>query len=1071
MNAQFSRVARLHGNKTAHFRMWKSGKAWLFGAALLVTLSGAGFLPQTLGIVQPKSIYADTLATNTLTIMVPASSVPAGASAYIWQWGTLSPANSYQALTLNSSGTYWVGTFSPAAGASFIAGYSANAIAGSTSWDNGFTKLTGDTSLSSSQSAPVLELVENGASMALTIPVLTASALPAGTVGVPYDLSATPATLTDPSHLGAGVVTSYSITGPSGTTFSGATFTPDASGQYTVTYTYAYTTPAGTAENVTTTATVQVGTPNHNTITTPASGPTFNQLAPTDLSASAQGVTDSGAETPTIQSVSFTPDGSSTPQTLSADASGKYTFPNKGSYSITYTDSTGATGVLSGNVAALPAIFTPVSGASTTGALNASFDTASLVTLTDPNNKAITTANARIKVTGPSNSQFSGGIVLSADSTQFTPDVSGTYTVDYAYVDGTGTTQTTRQTITIGAQPTLNASGNFENSIVVSADTSGNVAYDSTVQGVSVTDETAPLATPTVTLVNTADQTQTPLVANAGGTYTLNVPAGDVLAQYLVQWSYPNAAPSSIEQSVTVLANGYTLPLIAATSNSNIAVNAVFDPKNGLTVTDSTKTPVDAVTALADGTLTIEVYDPAGAPVSLAADSTFIPEMIGNYSVVYTYTDPATGLLALTTSTVMSLPTGIAGTLTENLAQPETAYTFAPSALTKTGTAGAQTTYTDANGLTVSVVDPQNTLAPTDSNFDNGTLVFDSVVDDASGNAIAPSADGTYLLAPGTYTPTYTYTAHDPNNGQLPLSVQIAGKLVIHAAPTLSGQTNATHQLTGTDTTFRYTADPNITASDGSTVAISSVVDASGASVIAQFDGSYALPVGTYTITYTSPLAGSVSETVTITPAPVTVTISYRDASTSKALTPQSSVALTGNVGESVRVPAAPTIAGYTPSVITYNGASVSADSQILLTANAALNYTYTPIPSSSSSSSSSAASSTSGTPASSASSSSSSASSNSSASSSSSALPSSSLSSSSSSSLSSSVSSAASPSMTTLSTSAPTSQKAAKNLSNRANAVLPKAGDSTQEQTLSQLTTIFVAGAAITIVRRKKRA
>ncbi|MDR0199521.1 MAG: LPXTG cell wall anchor domain-containing protein [Streptococcaceae bacterium] len=821
-----------------HFRSWKSGKFWLYGAALLATLSVGGVAT---GIV-PISTFDFSITAQgatsspTVTIEVPVNAIPAGNTPYIWSWGDANLNNVYTPLTLNAAGTAYQLTFTPSSisGLGFLVGYSVHDDAGLTSWDNDFVKLDPNNQINGgldSGSSYVFYVDAKGNYTTLVAPTVTApTSLPKGTVGENYDLATTPATVSDPNNMGTGTISSYSVADPLGTavSVSGTSFTPETPGRYTVTYTYAYTTPAGTTLYASDQTTLQVASQHPNTINLPKA-PDITQGKATDLSPATIGVTTSPDTTAAldIQSVLWTPAGSTTAQELAANDDGTYTFPTSGTYAITYEDATGATATLTGNVVAQPASFTPTPGASTTAVAGNPFDTASLVSLTDPNNSAITIANAVITVLGPSSSAYFSTAQELQATTLFTPDVTGTYRLTYSYVDGTGKTQTYSTTLTVVPQPEMSVTDSFQSTLTVNANSAGSYNYDPATQGVSVKDPADSKAQPVVVVQDSAG---TALIPSANGTYTLS--AGNI---YYTQWSYPNAAPY-IEQTIIVLANGQSLPTLDIPVSTTTALETFVNLINLASLTDGNGKSVDAASALADGTLTISMQDASGNTVDTSNPTSWLASALGSYTLTYTYTDATTGLTLSNTLQLVVTPKTLTLTLPEDIT-------------------------TQLTGKETYLFNPQ-TASVTDSSSatDNGYFAPIQLLD-ASGTLISPDDSGDYNLSAGVYSVLYSYNYYDAAGNAMP-ALEGVQKITVLAAPVLSAGHNQTLYLKAGQSTVVYS--PDVTASDGSEVTVTVTTEKGKATQLS--NGSYLLTAGSYQFSYTDANTSNspVSEVITV---------------------------------------------------------------------------------------------------------------------------------------------------------------------------------------------------------------
>lgn len=761
----------MNEQKVSHFRTWKSGKKWIYAGAVITALSIGGLVSNFIPGNQSVLIaHADTV----------------GQTATITYWATDTTKTSYSAWVWNADGSgKWVVLNAVGNGAytgTFTTGDGDTAldiiITPESDWNAGQSP-TISTTIATSGNSQVAINQNYSAYAVTTTPTLSAPTDNpiSGTIGTPVQVDTTPA-ITDPNKMGIGTVTSVTVSGPSTSSIqeqnitADGTFTPDVAGQYTITYNYGYTNLDTTTSTTSATTTINVTGDIVNTITT-GTAPLVTEQNTVDLSAVATGTTDSNADvTPDIRSVVFTPTGSTTSQTIAVISGTTYKFPSVGTYTVTYEDATGATSTLTGTVEPAPSYFTST-GASDTATVGDSLDVTSYQTLINPDNTAVSINDATITVTGPDDSSSyseSQTLDVADGQTIFTPDVAGTYTINYSYVDATSTTQKSQEVITVNDAPTLNIDDNFQSQQNINADESGKAVFNPITQGVTVTDASNSNPTPTVIITDNNDSTYTPLIPNTDGTYTLTT-NGNTMESYTVEYSY-DGLDNTVWQTINVLQNGLSVPVITVNSSRTVNVNSLVSDTQNLSITDSSGNQVSIPDALADGSLIISVYDSAGNPVDVDSVGNFIPDLIGNYTVYFDYTD---------TNTAMSATEVIE----QVVVNPKVT---APADITEKLTGSGSRLIFTPDPTEVTVDDPQNTDT-SDPDYDYGsvslgdaegeniiTISSDNTDDNAS---VIDNGEGTYSLTAGTYTVTYTYTAYDPNNPWQPVTVTVTQNITV----------------------------------------------------------------------------------------------------------------------------------------------------------------------------------------------------------------------------------------------------------------------------------------------------
>ncbi|GHU37047.1 hypothetical protein FACS1894193_01550 [Bacilli bacterium] len=843
-------------SKVPCFRVWKSGKVWLYGASILASLFVFGLAPTFVTNASFGSIVAqaDVVKSGT-TILVNSAHMNGAKYIYIWNQNTGSIDGQMSYVGNN----YYAYTYSGAAPSALTLALSDIDGQSGTSWPGERGNMpVADGAGNVTGILPTYHFVTvNGSSVQEeSAPTLTApSALPDGVSGTRYDLSAQAqpvyATTYATTALTQGNLT-YRVTDAKGAavTMSGATFVPTSAGVYTVTYEQSYTDAAGQTYGVEATQTLAVT--NH--IATPVKGQDIVSGISTDLSATALGVTSSdGSLTPTI--VSVTLDG----QPVKPDSSSltHYTFGTSGTYVVTYADSTGATGTITGKVTpATPtladtdvsytdgtalapttsidlsvayvgdeiqvpdapqiqgksfvgvtyngvavqvgdkitltakgalvytyvAYFTSLTPAGTsTGQVGTALDAASLQTLVDPNNSAVSITNATITVTDstgnsiPLDGSYQGHYWVLG--TTFTPSYADIYTITYSYTNQSGTVQTATQTVNVLPAPTIDASGipmsaDGTNTLVVNADASGSYHFNPSIsitginQGYDI--DGNPVATVIympVTYTDPAtgvtDSSQFPV----GGMLVLDSDGNDVdpatltIGTYTVEWQYAGANGTAV-MVIQILPAGKVAPTISANqydlvpSGQTVDLNlASSDGAAYVSLTDSNGQAVDLVSALADGSLTIAVTDPFGASVGLTGTS-FTTSLNGYYSINYDYTDPTTGLSISAQGSIFVQPQVIAPDASGLQAGKDT-FIFDTPQVVDAENGGK----TDGTGY---VRNPNYVGYDTnvsDGNMSDAGNFTSKTLTDASGNVILPANFD--KLQAGTYTATYVYSYSD----------------------------------------------------------------------------------------------------------------------------------------------------------------------------------------------------------------------------------------------------------------------------------------------------------------------
>lgn len=231
--------------KQTHFRMWKSGKNWLYAAAALVSIGT---------IATAGAIASDA---STIQINYTAPSGAANQPVYAYWWGLPSnPSSPGDAGTQLSTtdGTHYSLTMPDFSGG---IGSGAGLILINTPNWNGTKLISGGQMNLAPADSEIVDVDSSGNPTTTTFnePTITAPSNLKGTVNTPIDLTAT---VNNPDKLTVTTGLQVSVNGKA--VSDPSTYTPTANGSYAVTYSYGYKLPNGTDGTATQSATLLVGT-------------------------------------------------------------------------------------------------------------------------------------------------------------------------------------------------------------------------------------------------------------------------------------------------------------------------------------------------------------------------------------------------------------------------------------------------------------------------------------------------------------------------------------------------------------------------------------------------------------------------------------------------------------------------------------------------------------------------------------------------------------------------------------------------------------------------------------------
>ena len=544
----------LEEKKISHFRMWKKGKTWCFGAAVLSVLTLGMMLPNVYGSLNTTLVaHADTTTNMTSTNLT------------IWTGGTNYDNVKLYAYVFNTGNSSLDNTFIPLTNMTGTGGdYASTTITGLNTASLGLIITTQNNFDSNDKLYQGTQAVDangniNIAAQALSqteyavnqkgdwsktvaVPTITAPQISNATTG--SSVTIPEATITDPNALGKGVVTEETVTGPTGSNFQNTvvttdSFTPDVAGNYTITYNYQYTNLDTTLSTISATAVLSA----KNDLILPTAPTSFEAGSTVNVSASALGVLDTQTKlTPLVSSVSFS-DGETT-TTAEVDSSGNVMVPASAtSYSIVYADPNDntitktLTGVVSADKFNLPE--------------NESFEAGKSYTPTDLLANVSSTSAQALSVV----SVTSATTTVTADaSSNYTFKTPGTYkiTVTDGIATATYTVNVTSNTISVPtAAPTYTAGNTVKTSDLLS--------------GVTDSDSTV---TPVVDSVNFSDSktgTTSEVKADNQGNYTFSQAGA-----YTVNYSDNSGATASL--------TGVVDTQLAQNSVSYLDGSTILDP-------------------------------------------------------------------------------------------------------------------------------------------------------------------------------------------------------------------------------------------------------------------------------------------------------------------------------------------------------------------------------------------------------------------------------------------------------------------------------------------------------------
>ncbi|GAB2021192.1 hypothetical protein RyT2_02650 [Pseudolactococcus yaeyamensis] len=339
-------------SKTSHFKVWKFGKRWFYSAIILTSLFAVGIGPSFISTTSFGQAVASAATVKTgTTILV--NSYYMGGSQYLYIWDQ--DASSIVGQMTYAGNGYYAYTFSGTVPNNITLALSDTDGQTGSTWPSNWVNMPvadGAGNITGLSSAYHFVTVNGLSVQKEAAPTLAAvSGMIDGVSGTSYDLSAQSqpayATNYETTALKKEGNLTYSVTDPNGVavTMAGAIFVPKSAGVYIVTYTQSYRDIAERIYEVQTTQTLTV----NNRIVRPVNSPNMTLGISTDLSATAMGVTDSDSSLiPMITSVTLNG------QPISPDNNSltHYTFNTSGTYSITYSDITGAFGTITGNVIA-----------------------------------------------------------------------------------------------------------------------------------------------------------------------------------------------------------------------------------------------------------------------------------------------------------------------------------------------------------------------------------------------------------------------------------------------------------------------------------------------------------------------------------------------------------------------------------------------------------------------------------------------------------------------------------------------------------------------------------------------
>ncbi|MCL2113135.1 MAG: KxYKxGKxW signal peptide domain-containing protein [Streptococcaceae bacterium] len=717
-------------SKNTHFRTWKSGKIWLYGAAVLVVaMIGSGSL-----------VHADTTTQASETVV---STLPAQTS-----------SSSVSSASISTSSTQTTASTS-------------SSVIPNVKSANILTSSSTSTTATSTKTVAVTSIAQ-----------VSAPSNAIGKIGTAYNLqngvSATDATgkVVSFSQL---TVTVFDGNGKVVTT-NGTNFTPTYGGDYSVNYSY-----VDKVTGKTVTAVTDVSVPSYSTpsISSPSDAVGTVGVA-FDLSKGVSGTNASGtALAYSDLSVEVT-DSNGNDVVTSGDT---FTPTVGGDYSISYSYTDPVTGSA---VSASQSLSVPIQGNTPTisapseGTANVgdSYDVSKGVTLTASDGTPLPFSDLAVDVyalygnmslsdliNNPDDVDYSNSesIDLNADGTSFTPTDDGLYFITYSYTDpATGDTEFASQVVSVPKTQVA--------SITVPQSNQGkvNTAYDVS-KGVSGTDSLGnaiSYADMQVTVTGPATNAQ-PVNLNGATSFT---PTTSGL--WIVDYTYTDSAGVTAHNTQLVHIAYTATPSITAPSNSIGSIGQTFDVSQGVSATDSDGNALD----FAD--LTLNGFGADGNEITFAGTS-FTPQTEGDYEIFYTYTDPVTGatawairdvLVPYTTTPSITVPS-------DSIGQKGMSYDVTKGVVIK-DSQGNVVPLTDDN-VYIEVTDADgndidftgNTFIPT---ADGDYTIYYSYFDSSNGN----SAWGFQVVHVGLTTSETVTTTSTAGSGKNSTSVANATKIM-----------------------------------------------------------------------------------------------------------------------------------------------------------------------------------------------------------------------------------------------------------------------------------------------------
>lgn len=730
-------------SKNTHFRTWKSGKIWLYGAAVLVVATiGSG-----------SFVHADTTTQASATVVSTASAQTSSSSV---SSAATSGSSTQNAVLTSSSAIPNV--------------KSANIL--------------------TSSSTPTTTTASSTKTVAVTsIAQVSAPSNAIGKIGTAYNLqngvSATDATgkVVAFSQL---TVTVFDGNGRAVTT-NGASFTPSYGGDYSVNYSY-----VDKATGKTVTAVTNVSVPIYSTpsISSPSDAVGTVGVA-FDLSKGVSGTNASGQALAYSDLSVEVYDSNGNNVVISGDT---FTPTVGGDYLISYSYTDPVTGV---SVSASQSLSVPIQGntpmisAPSQGTANVgdSYDVSKGVTLTASDGTTLPFSDLTVGVyalygntslsdliNNPDDVDWSNSeaINLNADGTSFTPTDDGLYFITYSYTDpATGDSEIASQVVSVPKTQvaSLTVPGSNQGKV--------NTAYDVS-KGVSGTDSLGnaiSYADMQVTVTGPAANAQ-PVNLNGATSFT---PTTSGL--WVVDYTYTDSAGVTANNTQLVHVPYTATPSITTPSNSIGNIGQTFDVSQGVSATDSDGNALDFAN------LTLNGFGADGNEITFAG-MTFTPQTEGDYEISYTYTDPVTGatawairdvLVPYTTTPSITVPS-------DSIGQKGIAYDVTKGVVIKDSQGNVvpltddmvYIEVTDADGNDIDFTG--NTFTPT---ADGDYTIYYSYTDPSNGN----SASGSQVVHVGLTTSEAETTTSTAGSGKTNTTITNATqttKKVTKATPLIS---------------------------------------------------------------------------------------------------------------------------------------------------------------------------------------------------------------------------------------------------------------------------------------------